>query len=242
MEELKRVGKDDIDVVGRINTKGMADVEEISVALRELVVNGVEPEKVVLGGPGNGLVKHGEPDNRGFRPERQVHVRKMRDSCRQEWETRYHMTEPRKILMFERRELVDKVGLVVGEVQVVFPTAEIIYISMFPRFVEVCCKEHMTVDDVVVVESIRREVDRDVEELLQEMDGTIRTVQWWELAGLGGDMTHDMIRMRGVVDKDGVHLSDNTNRIEAVSLCTRLTGREVTTSGWSGGTMKRARW
>jgi hypothetical protein len=126
-------------------------------------------------------VEHGEPNNRGFRPERKVHVRRTRDSCRQEWETKYHMTERRKISMFERRELVEKVGLVVGEVQTVFPTAEITYISMFPRFVEVCCKEHMTEDDVVVVESIRREVDKEVEELLQEVDGTIRIAHWWEL-------------------------------------------------------------
>jgi hypothetical protein len=156
------------------------------------------------------------------------------------------MTELRKISMFERREVVDKVGLVVGEVQMVFPTAEIMYVTMFPRFVEVCCKDHMTEDDVVVVDSIRSEVDRDVEELLQEMDGTIRVVQWWEIIGLGSDMTHDMIRSRGVVDKDGVHLTltdtDNTNRVAAASLGTRLSGRGVEMQGWGGGTVKRARW
>ncbi len=139
---------------------------------------------------------------------------------------------------------MDKVGLVVGEVQMVFPTAEIMYVTMFPRFVEVCCKDHMTEDNVVVVDSIRSEVDRDVEELLQEMDGTIRVVQWWEIIGLGSDMTHDMIRSRGVVDKDGVHLTltYNTNRIAAASLCTRLSGRGVEMHGWGGRTVKRARW
>ncbi len=66
--EIKKTGKEEIEVVGRINTRGVADVEEISLALHELVVSGVEPDKVVLDGPGNGLVEHGEPDNRGFRP------------------------------------------------------------------------------------------------------------------------------------------------------------------------------
>lgn len=39
-------------------------------------------------------------------------------------------------------------------------------------------------------------------------------------------MTHDMIGRKGVVDRDGVHLSDNMNRIAAASICTRLYRKE----------------
>lgn len=76
--------------------------------------------------------------------------------------------------MFERRELIDKVGMTIGEVQTVFPTAEITYVTMFPRHVEECCEENMTEEDVVVIDAIRREVDRDVEELIWEQDGTVK--------------------------------------------------------------------
>ncbi len=169
-------------------------------------------------------------------------MKKTGKSGRHEWEVKYHITEPRKISMFERREVVDRVGLTVGEIQMVFPTAKIMYVTMFPRHAEVCCRDHMTEDDVVVVDLISRDVDRDVEELVQEMDRTIRVVQWWEIIGLGSDMTHDMIRTRGVVDTDGVHLTDSTNRIAAASLRNRLSGRRAEMQGWGGGSVKRARW
>jgi hypothetical protein len=51
-----------------------------------LVVSGVETDKVVLGGPGNGLMEHRDPNTRVFRPERQVHVKKTEKSGRHEWE------------------------------------------------------------------------------------------------------------------------------------------------------------
>jgi hypothetical protein len=52
--------------------------------------------------------------------------------------------------------------------------------AMFPRHVEECCVDHMTEEDVEVVDSIRREVDRDVEELIRELDGTVKVEYWWE--------------------------------------------------------------
>jgi hypothetical protein len=72
-----------------------------------LAEEGVEPDQVVVGGPGNSLVEHEVEGNRGFKLERQVTVRQAGQTGRQEWVVRYHMTEPRKISMFERRELVD---------------------------------------------------------------------------------------------------------------------------------------
>jgi hypothetical protein len=103
---------------------------------------------------------------------------------------------------------------------------------------EECCVDPMNEEDVVVMDTIRREVYRDVEELIREMDGRVKVVQWWEILGLGNDMTHDMIRRKGVVGKDGAHLSDNTNRIAAASICIRLSGRRAESQFWGGGAVK----
>jgi hypothetical protein len=52
----------------------------------------VNPEKVVLSGPGNCLLEHGEGGSRGFKAERKVMVRKDVVSGKQECEVAYHMT------------------------------------------------------------------------------------------------------------------------------------------------------
>jgi hypothetical protein len=50
----------------------------------------------------------------------------------------FHMTEPTKMTMGERRQVVDRtVELVVG-VQKEFPFAEVWYLTMFPRHVVRC--------------------------------------------------------------------------------------------------------
>jgi hypothetical protein len=64
--------------------------------------------------------------------------------------------------MRERRELEEKVVTVVIEVRRVFPLTDISYVTMFPKHVEESCGRNMTRDDVVVMDLIRREVDKDV--------------------------------------------------------------------------------
>jgi hypothetical protein len=194
-------------------------------------------------------VEHGEEGNRGFKPERQVTVKQVGQTGRQEWVVRYHMTDPRKISMCERRELVDNVAMIVGEVQQAFPMAEVTYMTIFPRHVEKCCEVHMTDDDLVLMDGIRREVDRDIVEVLREQDGTVRIAQWWEILGLGGDMTPDVTKMKGVVDKDGVHLTDHMNKVAASAIYHRCTGKRAWVreavgrmASQHGGIVKKARW
>ncbi len=45
------------------------------------------------------------------------------------------------------------------------PEAEISYLTMFPRFVKVCCQDHMTEEDVCMMDGIRRDVDRDIKDV-----------------------------------------------------------------------------
>ncbi len=75
-------------------------------------------------------MEHEKKGQRGYKPERKVAVRKDVVSGKQEWEVSYHMTEPRRISMCERIELVDKVVTLMSEVQTVFPSAEVFLIFM----------------------------------------------------------------------------------------------------------------
>jgi hypothetical protein len=65
------------------------------------------------------------------------------------------MTEPRWISLCERRDLVDGVAAMIRGVTTEFPGAEVWYATLFQRFVTRCCDEHMTEDNVVVIDRIR---------------------------------------------------------------------------------------
>jgi hypothetical protein len=246
-EEISKMGKEtgQVRVDGQIKTFGMMNVTEITSALRELKVEGPEFDNIVMSGPGNSLVEHGVGECRGFKPERKVRVVTDIRKGTQELDISYHMTDPRKIAMSERRKLVDSVTRVWSEVRKTFPEADVTYMTMFPRFVVECCDTHMTRDDVVVTDGIRRDIDKDIVDGIQEQDRTASILQWWEVIGLKKDMTAEETRDLRVVDHDRVHLTKKANRDAAVFLCKRLVEPERTRleSGTAGGGMvKRARW
>jgi hypothetical protein len=91
---------------------------------------------VFVGGPTNSLVIHWTGEGRGFRPERKVVVRKEVVTGEQERDVRYHMTDPRRISMSERRG--QTVGLI-RNIQECLPESQVCYVSMFPRHVTSCC-------------------------------------------------------------------------------------------------------
>ena len=242
-EEISKNGNRGVEVCGMVKTNGGMDVDSISIALRELAESGVTPDKVVIGGPGNRLVEHGREGMRGFWPERKVSVRRDRESGVDEWDVTYHMTDPKKITMSEKRVLVDKVTMVVREAQTRFPWADVVYVTIFPRHVDRCCNRHMTENDVIVADGIRREVDRDVRESLREVDGMVTVMEWWDLLGLAGDTTAREVQRMGIIGKDGVHLSVKANRVAAGSLCTRLMGASACGGVLAGAdSWKKTRW
>jgi hypothetical protein len=53
-------------------------------------------------------VEHGTGKMRGFGPERKARVRMNKATGETEWETSFHVCRARKILMVERRDLVDR--------------------------------------------------------------------------------------------------------------------------------------
>jgi hypothetical protein len=219
-------------------------VTEITSALRELKVDGKVFDKIVMSGPGNRLVEHGVGESRGFKPERKVKVVTDRRKGTQEWDITYHMTDPRKIAMCERRKVVDSVTKVWTEIRDTFPGAEVTYLTMFPRFVVECCEQHMTKDDVVVTDGIRRDIDKDIVDGIREQDRTVSILQWWEVIGMDKDMRVEETRDMRVVDSDGVHLTSKANRNAAVFICKRLMEPErvrMESGSTGGGVMKKAR-
>jgi hypothetical protein len=75
--------------------------------LRELGKKKGKMDTVIVGGPTNSLVRHGKEGARGFGGERAVKVgRKV--GGQEEWKVTYHLTDPVKINMVEKVELVER--------------------------------------------------------------------------------------------------------------------------------------
>jgi hypothetical protein len=97
-----------------------------------------------------------------------------------------------------------------------------LHATMFPRFVERCCGDHMTDEDVWLVDGIRRDVNREVKEGLIDSGAGVELVDWWTLVGARNEMTVNEIRKFGMVDTDNVHLTRRMNRSAAAALMHRL--------------------
>jgi hypothetical protein len=66
----------------------------------------------------------------------------------------------------------------VSGVNELFPETEVVYVTMFPRHVEKCCDRmgHMTDNDTVITDNLRRDVDRDIVDTLRDSD---RRIGFW---------------------------------------------------------------
>jgi hypothetical protein len=82
----------------------------------------------------------------------------------------------------------------------------------------------MTCEDVWMMDSVRRDVDKDIIELLMDNDEGVSVIEWWDVLGFDSDMTvRETLGMR-IVGPDGVHLTDRANKCAASSLCIRFSG------------------
>ncbi len=180
---------------------------------------------------------HGSGESRGFGPERQVKVKINQENGETEWNTRFHLTNPRKIGMVERRDLVDRMVRMIRGTQAIFPWAEVSYLTMFPRHVEPCCRDHMTTEDIWLMDGARRDVDKDIIDMLGDGDEGVSVIEWWDILGFEKDMTVKETQRMRIVSEDGVHLTTRANRCAAVSLCIRCRGDEM----WSGMDQRKKR-
>ncbi len=136
----------------------------------------------------------------------------------------YHLTDPPKVTMGERRQVIDRTVELVEQVQGRFPFADVWYMTLFPRHVVRCCDmvTHMSEDDCWMVNGFRKGVDVDVVEELEERVVGVRVLEWWEAMGWEEEGSVQEVRKSGVVSEDGVHLTEKVNSIVAVNLCHRL--------------------
>ena len=121
------------------------------------------PDRIVIGGPSDSIIRHGQQNQHGFGAERRM-VYKDVGKVGEKISCEYHLTEPVKISMLERSKLVQVVEEFITFCELNFPTSVIAYVEMYPRFVERCGKKgnHMSEDDPWVMDNNRREVERDI--------------------------------------------------------------------------------
>ncbi len=95
-------------------------------------------DKVIIGGPGNSLIRHGGGEEKGFCPERTVKVERKGNG--EVSRVSVDLTEPERVTASEKCELVDLVVKLVRRIEESLPGVQIFYLTMFPRFKERCCR------------------------------------------------------------------------------------------------------
>jgi hypothetical protein len=240
-KEMGVRGDEVVESVDWMRIKGRLDKAEVKRVLRDLGTVQNAPDRIVMGGPGNSLFRHGKKATRGFCPERTVMVERGRDKEVKRVRVGYHMTDPIKINMAERRGLIDNVVELVKGVRNRFPDAEIYYMTMTPRHVNRCCNDqtHMTDDDCVTMTGFRRGVDAEIGEELTGQGTGVTVVEWWEALGWEEEGGLKGVRMSRVVSEDGVHLVPKATRDAAVFFLHRLADQKTQHGG--GAQAKRRR-
>ncbi len=107
-DELSKMHGEKVRVVGRVRMSEEHTADQHMEMLKEVALRKEEVDVVIIGGPTNSLVRHGKEGERGFGGERQVRVVKNSDG-EDEWTVTYHMTDPVRITMTEKVELVESV-------------------------------------------------------------------------------------------------------------------------------------
>jgi hypothetical protein len=92
-----------------VKISGRLDRKEMESVLEKVVEMGKIPDKVIIDGPGNSLFRHRRGEEKGYCPERTVKVERKLNGEVSRVSVQYHMTEPEKLTMNERCELVDLV-------------------------------------------------------------------------------------------------------------------------------------
>jgi hypothetical protein len=242
-EDIAKVGKQVVREGVWVRVNGFLSEDEAERVVGKVMGTGKMFDRVVIGGPGNSLVLHGKGGVKSHRPERTVTVEKDVEGKVVRMESRYHLTEPVRISMAERRELAVRTGRMVGRIQEVAGVEEVVYITMFPRHVDRCCgrEGHMTEGDCLSMASLRLDMDRDILEEMRDRGVRVKVVEWWKLLKMEGEGTVREVLSKGVVCGDGVHLTAKMNKLAAVSLCHRLmeTGEEKWSEDGSVSSSKR---
>jgi hypothetical protein len=137
------------------------------------------------------------------------------------------MTEPERVTLSEKRELIDTVIELFRRIGEGLPGIQLVYITMFPRHITRSCKEagHMTREDSLVPNGYRKSVESDIGEELKESG--VQVLHRYDLLGWDSEPGVEELVWKDVVCSDGVHLTAKAKAFAAVSLCCRIAEVEL---------------
>jgi hypothetical protein len=151
------------------------------------------------------------------------------------------MTDPAKINMIERSELVERfVDMTERVKNMVGDRVTVVHVTMLPRFTKECCRAHMAEEDVWLLDGLRRDVNKEIVDGLKDKQTDIKIMEWWKLLGAKEELTLSELSRMDCVDDDNVHLRKSVNRSAAEILCRRIL-EMAAESGRMAGSLKRRR-
>jgi hypothetical protein len=155
-----------VEVEGWVKIKDRLDRVEMERVVDQVVENGKMADKVIVVGPGNSLFRHGSGEKRGFCPERTAKVQRNVNGDVTCVSVEYHMTEPQRVTLSDKRELVDVVVELFRRIGESLPGVQLMYVTMFHRFITRCCREpgHMMKEDSWGLNGYRKAVECDIVE------------------------------------------------------------------------------
>jgi hypothetical protein len=228
--EVKRIGGQKIALEEHIRVKGQFDRKEGERIEKELERIGdiISPDVVLLGGPGNSIVENGGKGGKGRGPGMVVTVRKDQKGKVEKIDGEFHLVEPVRPTMCERKVVAGAIGRVAKKCKEMWPLVEIHYMEIFPRHVVRCCEDrgHMCVEDSQVIDRSRRDMEEEVAAEFRRIGERVIRLKWWEALGMESDPNLENIKRRRVVGSDGVHMNTADMRRVAAQLCRRVTGSE----------------
>jgi hypothetical protein len=188
--EIGRMGEQVVMLGPVVRIRGEWTEDKVAQAVEEVKLSEIEPDMIVIAGPGNSQVKHGRTEVRGYGPEiKVVHTREGR--IRKE----FHPTEPARNSLKEKERLVNMVEDMVRGIREEYKSSEIVYLGLLPRHVEKCCEEkgHMQGEDIVIMHGARREFDKIVRERIGKL---VDFTEWYEILGFEEEISVKEVRDR----------------------------------------------
>jgi hypothetical protein len=233
MEEVERIGEQVLMMGPTVRIKGEWKEDKLMKVMEDLEKCEVEPDYILVFGPGNEMVVHGKTEGRGTGGEKKL-IMEGEGRIRVE----FHLTEPARRTTRDKEHLVNMVYGLMRGIRKMCGGSKVVYVGLFPRHVEQCCREegHMRAEDVTMMHGGRKEFDEAVKGKIGE---EFECWDWHEVLGLKNEPTLREIRERRVVSRDGVHLEKSWNRRAAAQICCRIAEGAVMVVGGGEGGEKR---
>ena len=156
-------------------------------------------------------------------------VRKDGEESVEGLESKYHLVEPVRLTMCERKVVGKVLAGIIKKCKDLWPLTEVYYLGMFPRHIGRCCEQrgHMTELDAQVIQGSRMDLEADILDEVRRVGETVTAINWFTGIGMDSEPTVEWLRRNGVVSMDCVHMSKKyAGQIARFVYC-RLVGMET---------------